>query len=70
MHIMNISKQNSNKDAFRVILDEPRLYLRESLGSVMVRGEAIVNFSKDTYIQGNIEVIFEGIQRFHPWSGN
>lgn len=61
---------NSNKnDVIRVVLDEPRLYIEESLGLAMVRGEVIVNFAKDTHIQGPIELLFEGIQRFEPWRG-
>jgi hypothetical protein len=36
----------------------------------MIRGEVIVNFTKDTYVQGPIELLFEGIQRFYPWPGN
>ncbi|ORE03516.1 hypothetical protein BCV72DRAFT_279089 [Rhizopus microsporus var. microsporus] len=55
------------KDVLRVILDEPRLFLEESLGSTLIRGEVIVNFPKDTPIQGPIELVFEGTQRFHTW---
>lgn len=58
---------SAKKDVLKVVLDEPRLFVEESLGSVMVRGEVIVNFPKDTQIQGPIELLFEGIQRFHPW---
>jgi hypothetical protein len=58
---------STKKEILKVVLDEPRLYVEESLGSVMVRGEVIVNFPKDTQIQGPIELLFEGIQRFHPW---
>lgn len=61
--------KNNNNNTLQVVLDQPRIYLEESLGSVMVRGEVIVNFSKDTYIHGPIELVFEGIQRFHPWPG-
>lgn len=57
------------KDVLRVILDEPRLFLEESLGSTLIRGEVIVNFPKDTPIQGPIELVFEGTQRFHTWPG-
>lgn len=58
------------KDILRVVLDEPRLYIEETLGSIMVRGEVIVNFPKDTAIQGPIELLFEGIQRYQTWPGN
>ncbi|KAL9547958.1 hypothetical protein MBANPS3_005908 [Mucor bainieri] len=58
---------SAKKEVLKVVLDEPRLYVEESLGSVMVRGEVIVNFPKDMQIQGPIELLFEGIQRFHPW---
>lgn len=63
------SINNAKNEVLRVVLDEPRIYLEESLGSVMIRGEVIVNFQKDTYIQGPIDLVFEGIQRFHPWPG-
>lgn len=63
------SKATHKKDVLRVILDEPRLFVEESLGSTLIRGEVIVNFSKDTPIQGPIELVFEGIQRFHTWPG-
>ncbi|EIE79895.1 hypothetical protein RO3G_04600 [Rhizopus delemar RA 99-880] len=33
----------------------------------MVRGEVVVHFSNDTPIQGPIELVFEGIQRFQTW---
>jgi hypothetical protein len=62
-------RNNTRKEILRVVVDEPRLYIEESLGSVMVRGEVIVNFPKDTFIQGPIEILFEGIQRFYPWAG-
>ncbi|CAO3635461.1 unnamed protein product [Mucor hiemalis] len=55
------------KDILRVVLDEPRLYIEETLGSIMVRGEVIVNFPKDTAIQGPIDLLFEGIQRYQTW---
>lgn len=58
------------KDILRVVLDEPRLYIEETLGSIMVRGEVIVNFPKDTAIQGPIDLLFEGIQRYQTWPGN
>jgi hypothetical protein len=57
-------------EILRVVLDERRLYIEETLGSVMVRGEVIVNFPRDTPIQGPIELIFEGIQRYQTWPGN
>ncbi|GAA5797072.1 hypothetical protein HPULCUR_002451 [Helicostylum pulchrum] len=67
MHISNFKSNHNKKEVIRVVLDEPRLYVEESLGSVMVRGEVIVDFSKDTHIQGPIELLFEGIQRFQTW---
>lgn len=69
MHISIAKTNHLKKDVIRVVIDEPRLYVEESLGSVMVRGEVIVNFSKDTHIQGPIELLFEGIQRFEKWPG-
>ncbi|KAG0183367.1 hypothetical protein DFQ28_008859 [Apophysomyces sp. BC1034] len=64
---MPMSKLISNKKPLSLVLDEPVLYLEDTLGSVMVRGEVIANFTKDTSIQGPIEVLFEGIQRYNPW---
>ncbi|CEP20102.1 hypothetical protein [Parasitella parasitica] len=64
---MHLSNYHIKNEVLKVVLDEPRIYVEESLGSVMVRGEVIVNFSRDTKIQGPIELLFEGIQRFHPW---
>ncbi|KAI8080201.1 uncharacterized protein B0P05DRAFT_540400 [Gilbertella persicaria] len=64
---MKTNQVNKN-EVLRVVLDEPRIYVEESLGSVMIRGEVIVNFLKDTHIQGPIELLFEGIQRYHPWA--
>ncbi|KAI7887092.1 hypothetical protein K492DRAFT_232990 [Lichtheimia hyalospora FSU 10163] len=55
------------KDVFRLILDEPVSYLGNTTGTIIVRGEVIVNFPKDTAIQGPISLIFEGIQRYYPW---
>lgn len=69
MHISNFKNNHNKKEVIRVVLDEPRLYVEESLGSVMVRGEVIVDFAKDTHIQGPIELLFEGIQRFQTWPG-
>lgn len=60
----------SKREILQVVLDEPRIYLEKSLGSVMLRGEVIVNFPKDTFVQGPIKLIFEGIQRVYPWRGN
>lgn len=60
----------NHKDVLRVVLDQPQLYIEETLNSAMVRGEVIVNFSKDTQIQGPIELVFEGIQRYQIWPGN
>lgn len=69
MQLTSIKSNQPKREVLRVVLDEPRLYVEESLGSVMVRGEVIVNFSKDTQIQGPIELLFEGIQRFQTWPG-
>ncbi|KAI8978930.1 hypothetical protein BDB01DRAFT_843995 [Pilobolus umbonatus] len=58
---------NSRKnEVLQVILDEPRLYIEESLGSVMIRGEVVVCFEKPTYIEGFIDLLFEGIQTYYP----
>lgn len=57
------------KDVFRLILDEPVSYLGNTTGTIIVRGEVIVNFPKDTAIQGPISLVFEGIQRYYPWRG-
>lgn len=70
MYITKIKSSPNKREVIRVILDEPRLYVEESLGSVMVRGEVIINFAKDTHIQGPIELLFEGIERFQTWPGN
>lgn len=70
MHNPITKTNHQNDNVLRVVLDEPRLYLEESLGSVMVRGEVIVNFLKDTPIQGPIELLFEGIQKFETWPGS
>ncbi|KAG1142519.1 hypothetical protein G6F37_008188 [Rhizopus arrhizus] len=68
---MRVSESNKphslKKNVLRVVLDECRLFVEESYGSVMVRGEVVVNFSKDTPLQGPIELVFEGIQRFQTW---
>lgn len=71
MHSNTLKSNNilSKREVLKVVLDEPRIYLEESLGSVMIRGEVIVNFPKDTPIHGPIELTFEGIQRFYPWPG-
>jgi hypothetical protein len=67
---MNSSTSTSNnKEPLRLLLDQRRIYMHESLGSVMMRGEVIVNFPKDTMILGPIQLVFEGIQRFYAWSG-
>ncbi|KAI9254260.1 hypothetical protein BY458DRAFT_481034 [Sporodiniella umbellata] len=67
MQITEFKYPCSKKNEIRVVLDQPRLFVEESLGSVMVRGEVIVDFLKDTSIQGPIELVFEGIQRYHTW---
>ncbi|KAI9482678.1 MAG: hypothetical protein EXX96DRAFT_605803 [Benjaminiella poitrasii] len=66
-HSSNFSTLSSKRDVLRVIVDQPRLYIEESLGSTLIRGEVVCNFSKDAFIQGPIELLFEGIQRFYPW---
>ncbi|KAI8981787.1 hypothetical protein BDF20DRAFT_905605 [Mycotypha africana] len=71
MNSLNLNKNsysNNHPPVLRVVLDEPRLFVEQSIGSAMVRGEVIVNFPTDTLIQGPIELVFEGIQRFHPWA--
>ncbi|ORZ19594.1 hypothetical protein BCR42DRAFT_481642 [Absidia repens] len=55
-----------NKKALRLVLDEPVLFVEDK--PAMVRGEVIVHFSHDTTIQGPIELVFEAIQTFFPWS--
>lgn len=60
---------NIKSNPLQIILDECTAYLGDPSGRVVVRGEVIVNFSKDTPIQGPIELVFEGIQRYHPWKG-
>lgn len=57
------------KCPLRLVLDEPVAYLGNISGTILVRGDVIVNLPKDTPIQGPIELIFEGIQRYYPWSG-
>lgn len=59
--------QFSTKKALRLVLDEPVLFVEDK--PAMVRGEVIVHFSHDTTIQGPIELAFEAIQTFYPWSG-
>lgn len=59
----------NKKNVMRVVLDEAQLYVEETAGSVMVRGEVIVTFTKDTPIQGPIELLFEGIERYQTWAG-
>lgn len=60
----------NHKQVLRVVLDQPQLFIEETLNSAMIRGEVIVNFNKDTQIQGPIELVFEGIQRYQTWPGN
>ncbi|KAI9022906.1 hypothetical protein CLU79DRAFT_751227 [Phycomyces nitens] len=59
---------SDKKSPLRLVLDESVIYLEESFGSLLIRGEAIVNFDKPTPIQGPIEILFKGIQRFYPWN--
>ena len=54
---------------FSVVLDEPTLYLGKSTGTKVIRGEVIVNFTKDTAIQGPIALVFQGVQTYYPWRG-
>ncbi|CAO3701330.1 unnamed protein product [Rhizopus stolonifer] len=67
MHASTVNNSCIKKNDIRVVLDEPRLFVEASLGSIMVRGEVVVHFTKDTAIQGPIELVFEGIQRFQTW---
>ncbi|OBZ90377.1 hypothetical protein A0J61_01573 [Choanephora cucurbitarum] len=69
MQLSNSMLTNKRPEVLKVVLDEPRIYVNDLLGSAMVRGEVITNFPKDIYIQGPIELVFEGIQRYHPWPG-
>ncbi|KAI9276838.1 hypothetical protein BDA99DRAFT_494254 [Phascolomyces articulosus] len=57
----------TKKNYLRLVLDEPVSYLGNTNGTIIVRGEVIVNFTKDTAIQGPIDLVFEGLQRFYPW---
>ncbi|KAI8140011.1 hypothetical protein BJV82DRAFT_543654 [Fennellomyces sp. T-0311] len=57
----------NRKNYLKLVLDETTLYLGNQDGTIIVRGEAIVNFTKDTAIQGPIELEFEGLQRWYPW---
>ena len=59
----------TKKNYIRLVLDESVLYLGNTNGTIVVRGEVIVNFIKDTAIQGPIDLLFEGLQRFYPWRG-
>lgn len=58
---------NTNKKPLRLVLDEPVLFVQDK--PAMIRGEVIVHFCHDTPIQGPIELVFEAIQTFYPWSG-
>ncbi|KAI8884033.1 hypothetical protein K501DRAFT_248590 [Backusella circina FSU 941] len=64
----SISTTN-NKEQLRLLVDQRIIYTRDSLGSVMIRGEVIVNFPKDTMIVGTMQLVFEGIQRYYTWPG-
>lgn len=66
---MSFTKPNCKDEVLRVIPDEIRLFLDDSLGFAVVRGEVITNFSKKTSIMGPIELAFESVQRFFPWQG-
>lgn len=61
------SAQFPNKKSLRLVLDEPVLFVHDK--PAMIRGEVIVHFLHDTPIQGPIELVFEAIQTFYPWSG-
>ncbi|KAI9257347.1 hypothetical protein BDA99DRAFT_516206 [Phascolomyces articulosus] len=62
-HFLGLGRNN----ALSVVLDEPILFLGKSTGTKIIRGEVIVNFSKDTSIQGPITLVFQGIQTYYPW---
>ena len=69
-----MSKNNNflglgRNNALSVVLDEPILFLGKSTGTRIIRGEVIVNFTKDTSIQGPITLVFKGIQTYYPWRG-
>ncbi|KAI9299877.1 hypothetical protein BJ944DRAFT_244741 [Cunninghamella echinulata] len=59
------SNFKKNKKPFRLVLDEPVLFIEDK--PAMVRGEVIANMSHETHIQGPIEIVFEAIQIFYPW---
>lgn len=61
------SNFKKNKKPFRLVLDEPVLFIEDK--PAMVRGEVIANLSHETHIQGPIEIVFEAIQIFYPWEG-
>ncbi|CAO3633554.1 unnamed protein product [Cunninghamella echinulata] len=61
----SISNFKKNKKPFRLVLDEPVLFIEDK--PAMVRGEVIANMSHETHIQGPIEIVFEAIQIFYPW---
>lgn len=54
---------------FRLILDEPVIYLGDTIGTSMVRGEVMVNFEQQTRIHGPIQLVFSGAQIVYPWKG-
>ncbi|KAI7858171.1 hypothetical protein BDC45DRAFT_499007 [Circinella umbellata] len=67
-----MSKNNNflglgRNNVLSVVLDEPILFLGKSTGTRIIRGEVIVNFTKDTAIQGPITLVFKGIQTYYPW---
>lgn len=66
-----MSYTNSSRDeVLRVIPDEIRIYLDDSLGFALVRGEVISKFTKETYIRGPIELAFERVERLLPYTSN
>ncbi|CAO3611523.1 unnamed protein product [Cunninghamella blakesleeana] len=54
-----------SKKPFRLVLDEPVLFVEDK--PAMVRGEVIANMPHETHIQGPIELVFEAIQIYYPW---
>ncbi|KAI9497345.1 hypothetical protein BDB00DRAFT_620187 [Zychaea mexicana] len=57
----------TKKNCLRLVLDEPVSFLGNTNGTIIVRGEVIVHFINDTAIQGPIDLVFEGLQRYYPW---
>ncbi|KAI8332569.1 hypothetical protein BC941DRAFT_455430 [Chlamydoabsidia padenii] len=66
-HIDATNTQFASKKSLRLILDEPVLFVQDK--PAMIRGEVVVQFCHDTTVQGPIELVFEAIQTFYPWTG-